>query len=125
MVQQPTGSGLAVIPAAPLPEQPAPRPVPGRIVDQVQQGLDGADTTLRALEDAADASAGDYEIDMRPVATCSGETTAQALAKAAAWFEKAPPTARLEAIGFRYIEEPGEPDEVRLTLAVSYPDDEE
>ncbi|WP_042404478.1 hypothetical protein [Streptacidiphilus carbonis] len=123
MVQQP-GSDIAVIAAAPLPDQRAPRSVPGRIIEQVHQGLDGADETLRALEEAPDAGAGDYQVDMRPIVTCSGETPGQALAKASAWFEKAP-TARLEALGFRYITEPGEPAEVRLTLALSYPDEDD
>lgn len=127
MHQHPSSSGeLAVIHSAALPEQPE-RPVPYRIVEQLHQGLDGADSALRALEDDPDADHGDYEINVCSTATCAGDTLAEAFAKAAAWCE-ASPTARLEAFGYRRILLPKAAEneyaaEHRLTLAFSYPED--
>ena len=125
-MQQHPSSELAVIDTAALPA-PSERPVPYRIVEQLHQGLDGADSALRALEDDPDADRGDYEINMCSTATCAGDTLAEAFTKAAAWC-KAAPTARVEAIGYRRIllpraAEDEYADEHRLTLAFSYPED--
>jgi len=126
MQQHPTGGELAVIHSAALPELPE-RPVPYRIVEQLHQGLDGADSALRALEADPDADCGDgdYEINVVSTVTCVGDTLAAAFIKAAAWCQAAP-TAHVEAFGYRRILLPKAAenqfsDEHRLILAFSYP----
>ena len=121
--QDSTGSELAVITATQLPEQPATRPVPGRIVEQVQQGLSHADAALRALQEEPEAQAWDYEIDMRSAVGCSGETPAEALTRAAAWCNKTP-AADIVAIGWAHTANPYDGDEYRVTLILAYPEEE-
>jgi len=107
-----TTAELAVIaPTSPLEAWDGP-PIPGRIVEDVLQGLEGADAALHALK------GGDYCVDMRTSVTCSAASAAEALAQATAWCEQSP-TARIQMIGYRHDEYP-EGDEHQVTLVLSY-----
>lgn len=98
-------------------------PAPPRVVDDLARDLTQAAAAVRAVSRTC-RSGGDVAVAAYTAVVCTGLSAARALEEAAAWCRQAP-GAEVHSLAWARV--PGHRDDVheyRVTLAVSFPDDE-
>ncbi|WP_280680670.1 hypothetical protein [Kitasatospora sp. MAA19] len=98
-------------------------PAPPRVVDDLARDLTRAAAAVRSVSRAG-RSGGDVAVAAYTAVVCTGRSAARALEEAAAWCRQAP---EAEVHSLAWARVPGhrhDVDEYRVTLAVSFPDDE-
>ncbi|MFD0403340.1 hypothetical protein ACFV84_11330 [Kitasatospora sp. NPDC059811] len=98
-------------------------PTPPRVVDDLARDLTQAAAAVRAVSRVA-RSGGDLAVAAYTAVVCTGRSAARVLEEAAAWCRQAP-GAEVHSLAWARV--PGhreDVDEYRVTLAVSFPDDE-
>ncbi|MEU8510494.1 hypothetical protein AB0C76_02735 [Kitasatospora sp. NPDC048722] len=98
-------------------------PAPPRVVGDLARDLSQAAAAVRAVSRAG-GSGGDVAVAAYTAVVCTGRSAARALEEAAAWCRQAP-GAEVHSLAWARV--PGHRDDVyeyRVTLAVSFPDEE-
>ncbi|MFE2105013.1 hypothetical protein ACFXAF_03925 [Kitasatospora sp. NPDC059463] len=104
-------------------EAPAVLPAPPRVVDDLARDLTRAAAAVRSASRDG-RSGGDLAVAAYTAVVCTGRSAARALEEAAAWCRQAP---EAEVHSLAWARVPGHRDDVfeyRVTLAVSFPDQE-
>ncbi|MFF2660619.1 hypothetical protein ACFVUH_25065 [Kitasatospora sp. NPDC058032] len=104
-------------------EPPAVLPAPPRVVDDLARDLTRAAAAVRSASRDG-RSGGDLAVAAYTAVVCTGRSAARALEEAAAWCRQAP---EAEVHSLAWARVPGHRDDVdeyRVTLAVSFPDQE-
>lgn len=99
-------------------------PAPPRVVDDLARDLTQAAAAVRAVSRSGRTAGGDVAVAAYTAVVCTGRSAARALEEAAAWCRQAP-DAEVHSLAWARV--PGHRDDVheyRVTMAVSFPDDE-
>ncbi|KJS52605.1 hypothetical protein VM98_30270 [Streptomyces rubellomurinus subsp. indigoferus] len=98
-------------------------PAPPRVVDDLARDLTQAAAAVRAVSRIC-RGGGDVSVAAYTAVVCTGRSAARALEEAAAWCRQAP---EAEVHSLAWARVPGHREDVheyRVTLAVSFPDEE-
>ncbi|MFH9352566.1 hypothetical protein [Kitasatospora sp. NPDC017646] len=99
-------------------------PAPPRVVDDLARDLTQAAAAVRAVSRGDRTTGGDVAVAAYTAVVCTGRSAARALEEAAAWCRQAP-GAEVHSLAWARV--PGHRHDVfeyRVTMAVSFPDDE-
>ncbi|MFF2146052.1 hypothetical protein [Kitasatospora sp. NPDC058190] len=99
-------------------------PAPPRVVDDLARDLTQAAAAVRAVSRSGRSTGGDVAVAAYTAVVCTGRSAARALEEAAAWCRQAP-DAEVHSLAWARV--PGHREgvhEYRVTMAVSFPDDE-
>ncbi|MFJ9843145.1 hypothetical protein ACIRYZ_22245 [Kitasatospora sp. NPDC101155] len=99
-------------------------PAPPRVVDDLARDLTQAAAAVRAVSRSGRSTGGDIAVAAYTAVVCTGRSAARALEEAAAWCRQAP-DAEVHSLAWARV--PGHREDVyeyRVTMAVSFPDDE-
>ncbi|MFG2843940.1 hypothetical protein ACGF12_12305 [Kitasatospora sp. NPDC048296] len=99
-------------------------PAPPRVVDDLARDLTQAAAAVRAVSRSGRSTGGDVAVAAYTAVVCTGRSAARALEEAAAWCRQAP-DAEVHSLAWARV--PGHREDVheyRVTMAVSFPDDE-
>ncbi|MFE5585159.1 hypothetical protein [Kitasatospora sp. NPDC056531] len=99
-------------------------PAPPRVVDDLARDLTQAAAAVRAVSRSGRSTGGDVAVAAYTAVVCTGRSAARALEEAAAWCCQAP-DAEVHSLAWARV--PGHREgvhEYRITMAVSFPDDE-
>ncbi|MFD5461913.1 hypothetical protein ACFWIQ_03665 [Kitasatospora sp. NPDC127059] len=99
-------------------------PAPPRVVDDLARDLTQAAAAVRAVSRSGRTTGGDVSVAAYTAVVCTGRSAARALEEAAAWCRQA---SDAEVHSLAWARVPGhrlDVFEYRVTMAVSFPDDE-